>query len=514
MLMSIFTKSCAILVFCAAGLLTAQNSNFEITGLGAYVTIQMKFTPSGSIYDEHIVGVIELEDTDTGETKNSYCIQALVNTSIGETYTRDSITENDKLAYILDHYYPTTSEPSSLAGDEYRAMAVQFAIWLAVGDFTTDYLLDLNNYYRRQSNAYNKWQAIQAAVAIFENAPDSYDKTPQLSIQQNPEGVMYIQRGDVCNLETSLTSLGIPLENTDVTLTMVDTDFGPSANESLWENLAPVGAVKTFQTDSDGACMFSYQGENPVYDKIIASSTPDLFYIYELVNPSGRQSLVTRLDEPMTVETEIQIQWDDGIPPVAVELSSFAASITREGNRIVWTTESEIKHAGFNVYRAFHSDGNYTRLNDILIINPENRTPHTYEYLDKHFSGSAFYKLEEVEIDGSTEFFGPVACESAVFVQNTNDDREFTVLGNYPNPFNAFTTIEINIPEQEYVRIQIYNITGELVHTLVASYLSNGPHRFLWNGTDANGKSLPSGVYFYSVQSSIKTIRGRMNMIK
>ena len=73
------------------------------------------------------------------------------------------------------------------------------------------------------------------------------------------------------------------------------------------------------------------------------------------------------------------------------------------------------------------------------------------------------------------------------------------ILTNYPNPFNPSTTISFNIYEPAKVELDIFNIKGQKIKTLVNENLVKGIHEVLWNGRNDNNKSVASGVYFYKL---------------
>jgi len=84
------------------------------------------------------------------------------------------------------------------------------------------------------------------------------------------------------------------------------------------------------------------------------------------------------------------------------------------------------------------------------------------------------------------------------------DDKDITIapvtsqlLGNYPNPFNPVTTIRFAIAKDCNVTLDIYNIKGQLVRSLVNGFYKEGTHNVIWNGTDNKGEAVSSGVYFY-----------------
>ncbi|MFQ5601728.1 MAG: FG-GAP-like repeat-containing protein [bacterium] len=71
---------------------------------------------------------------------------------------------------------------------------------------------------------------------------------------------------------------------------------------------------------------------------------------------------------------------------------------------------------------------------------------------------------------------------------------------NYPNPFNIETNIEYGLPAESHVRLVIFNIRGRVVRTLVDEVQTPGFKKVRWNGTDANGVEVSSGVYFVRLQ--------------
>lgn len=74
--------------------------------------------------------------------------------------------------------------------------------------------------------------------------------------------------------------------------------------------------------------------------------------------------------------------------------------------------------------------------------------------------------------------------------------EEYALFENFPNPFNPITTIQFTIPEQSFVKLEIYNSLGEKVTTLVSKELEAGTHSFNWNANN-----LSSGIYFYRIEA-------------
>jgi hypothetical protein len=91
---------------------------------------------------------------------------------------------------------------------------------------------------------------------------------------------------------------------------------------------------------------------------------------------------------------------------------------------------------------------------------------------------------------------------------------EFKLTQNYPNPFNPTTNISFSLPKSEHVRIDIYNIVGELVRTLVDQEFAPGTFQVVWDGRDSHSSQVASGVYLYRMQAGSFTNAKKMLMTK
>ena len=82
---------------------------------------------------------------------------------------------------------------------------------------------------------------------------------------------------------------------------------------------------------------------------------------------------------------------------------------------------------------------------------------------------------------------------------------EFALHQNFPNPFNPDTTIKYDLAESADVTLQIYNVLGQVIRTLVASEVQNaGRYQIRWNGMDDRGVPVSSGIYFYQISADGK----------
>jgi hypothetical protein len=91
---------------------------------------------------------------------------------------------------------------------------------------------------------------------------------------------------------------------------------------------------------------------------------------------------------------------------------------------------------------------------------------------------------------------------------------DFRLFQNSPNPFNATTTIGFTLPQESNVEISIYNISGNLVKTLVNSDFSAGDHSIVWNCSDNMGNTFSAGLYFYKITAGDFIETKKMLIIK
>jgi hypothetical protein len=84
---------------------------------------------------------------------------------------------------------------------------------------------------------------------------------------------------------------------------------------------------------------------------------------------------------------------------------------------------------------------------------------------------------------------------------------EVKLYDNYPNPFNPMTTLSYDLPAASHVKLDIYNVLGQHISTLVDMTQEAGRHQVIWDGTDLNGNPVASGVYVYRLtgDSNVKT---------
>ena len=106
-------------------------------------------------------------------------------------------------------------------------------------------------------------------------------------------------------------------------------------------------------------------------------------------------------------------------------------------------------------------------------------------------NGNLFFATE---VEGLFRTY--IKPEATEFIDPVEVPTKTEVSHNYPNPFNASTKIKISCKNDEYFDIAIYNCLGQKIETIVSSVIKTGVHDFDWQP-----KNLPSGVYFYRIQT-------------
>lgn len=108
-------------------------------------------------------------------------------------------------------------------------------------------------------------------------------------------------------------------------------------------------------------------------------------------------------------------------------------------------------------------------------------------------------------------YSGPeyIVSDQTAVEEGENIPAVFTLMPNYPNPFNPSTTIRFTLPQYGQVSLDVYNVSGQKVATLVDQKMDAGTHRVVFDGA-----GLASGVYFYRFVSAEYSKTGKMLLIK
>ncbi|MBI2504702.1 MAG: T9SS type A sorting domain-containing protein [Candidatus Latescibacteria bacterium] len=112
---------------------------------------------------------------------------------------------------------------------------------------------------------------------------------------------------------------------------------------------------------------------------------------------------------------------------------------------------------------------------------------------------NSWIELTEAQLQDGSYGLNQVASLGQVQVQTRPE--VYHLADNYPNPFNPETTLKYQLPEAADVKLEVYNVVGQVVRTLVANHQDAGRYVVQWDAANDNGQPLSSGIYFYHIQA-------------
>lgn len=125
------------------------------------------------------------------------------------------------------------------------------------------------------------------------------------------------------------------------------------------------------------------------------------------------------------------------------------------------------------------------------------------------------YSCNIIISDNREETYIPVSLEVGEG-SSTGDvvTLETALTGNYPNPFNPETSIAFSIGNETNTELNIFNLKGQKVITLIDRKLKTGEYKIEWDGSDAEGKKVVSGIYFYQLKTDKYSQINKMILLK
>lgn len=167
-------------------------------------------------------------------------------------------------------------------------------------------------------------------------------------------------------------------------------------------------------------------------------------------------------------------------------------------------TETAVYHGVKSAFWAV-VDGDYIK---VRLVSDGSITKYGY-----HINQTAYYSDQQL-LQGEATGADITAAPSDKINPNACKIKEFKLLGNSPNPFNPTTEIAFELPVEVHVKIQVYNINGQLIKTLVDKKMAAGQKCITWNSKNKTGNSVPSGTYFYRIEAGDFNQTKKMLLIK
>lgn len=193
---------------------------------------------------------------------------------------------------------------------------------------------------------------------------------------------------------------------------------------------------------------------------------------------------------------------DDTLP---VELSAYNLMLV-SGNtvRVNWVSQSETNLIGYRILRSSTDKLENAETISPIITAINSSQPSYYFYEDKELSisGTYYYWLESMDLDGTNMYFGPMKITvqlgepgNAPQIPTRNGISKL-----FPNPFSTDLNIAYEMASKSELQITIYNQRGQLVRELFSGTKDAGRYSLHWDGRNLYGQECPSGIYFINLK--------------
>jgi hypothetical protein len=274
------------------------------------------------------------------------------------------------------------------------------------------------------------------------------------------------------------------------------------------------GAIVTWQDERYGVNIYAQRidanGKAKWLTNGVALCTAPGEQYRPCIAPDGSGGAIIAWDDHRT--GDLGTDWDvyaqrvdaAGHTVVATLLQNYATTFSGDRIAITWTLSEIDEDIEFSVERATASDGPFIELPSSAL----SRDKLSFAFTDSNWQPNMSYWYRvECQIGNEHKVLfetGPIATPAL----------PLTLYQNSPNPFNPSTTIRYYLPEKSRVRLEIYDISGRRIASLVNGDQEKGSYIAEWNGKDEHGNPAASGIYFYKLAAGKETVSRKMVLIR
>ena len=285
-------------------------------------------------------------------------------------------------------------------------------------------------------------------------------------------------------------------------------EFGESESTTFYAGIPAYGSVEGTVTDAEtGSPIAGVLLEIEYLTEITDESGYYLFdevltgnhIIYCTAESYESEEEPVFVEEGVTAAVDFELMWDWISPPFPVSDLLVTPGPGADEVTLTWLapeTEENIEH--FNVY-----------VNTVLYGTTNSETFLIGNLIDEDeyvFGVSVVYDYTESELV-TVDYVHTNTNENVVICINKLNN-------NTPNPFNPSTVISYTTKEPGNVKLEVFNVKGQKVKTLMNKEINAGSHTALWNGFDEKGNNVVSGVYFYKLETKDYTETKKMILLK
>lgn len=201
---------------------------------------------------------------------------------------------------------------------------------------------------------------------------------------------------------------------------------------------------------------------------------------------------------------KVGTSWSDA--PLPVQLTNFAATSSRFGVDLQWSTETELNNYGFDIERRSVGSAEAVWSTVGFVQGAGTSTSgRDYSYTDANVDpGRYAYRIKQIDMNGAYAYY------SAAEVEVGLGPKELALEPNYPNPFNPSTNITFTVPVDGRAALKVYNMLGQEVAVLFDEEAVAG--RVYQKTFDAS--SLPTGVYVSRLEFGGQSVMRKMLFVK
>ena len=292
------------------------------------------------------------------------------------------------------------------------------------------------------------------------------------------------------------TCFGKPYKVVRIPMPPHNGQYPPSGNYRTFTNSIIINKtviVPTYEYQYDTTGLRIYREAMPGYNIVGINSNsiiPSLGAIHCIVKEIG-------VKEPIFISHSALRDTNNTSTPY--EVKAYIKTKSSISNaKIYWTTDTT---QGFSSLNMTASADTFTA------------------YIPNQPLGTTIYYYISATSNNSKTITKPLPAPSGNFrfkienssgiTGNNTSVKKYTLYQNYPNPFNPFTKIKFNLPKNGFVRIQVFDIAGRLINTLINDFKFSGSYEI-----DFNGSNLSSGVYFYKMETIDYSDVKKMLLIK
>ena len=273
---------------------------------------------------------------------------------------------------------------------------------------------------------------------------------------------------------------------------------------SYWPRDGTDYKYAVYDYDSDETIYYNFGPEPPVFSAYSTNISPDNSHFIASLKAHNERKHPVYLLYSVDLDSGEAIQLNMGAGDIYfAEYSPDGKWITFSGQLYTYSGEFLYDNAG--VYN--------TETEEVFELVPDSE----YEVHSSCWSPDGTQICYVLETDTGNELyikdFDLESEEIQTEIKGTTP-IDFSLLRNYPNPFNPSTIIEFSIPESGFIDLIIYNVIGQKVRNLVSGQLNQGVNSVIWDGCDDRGLPVSAGIYVTQLRMGNAVATGRMLLVK